>query len=280
MKDQILDLVSRLDPIVADDPVRAVTDTSREEMLTRIMNTPVTDGATAPARKRFPFRRLAPVLVAVGIAGGIAVSVLDLPGGTRQEALSPALSFTTKGESLKVRILDPEADSARFNKEFKAHHLDIQLVLLPSSPSGIGRNVAVGSVGSDPDRQIRYSSDPTGCALAWTYPCVPEFTIPKDYKGSAQLYIGRAPRPGEDLVARGPLDGRGEPLQGVKWRNLRVSLVLEILKQRGYTVPEYVAVEGNEGKFRTSVPANWYAVEGGYLLKGKQVVLTTSPTPK
>jgi hypothetical protein len=220
------------------------------------------------------------VLVAAGVLGGIAASVIELPGGTRHEALSPALSFTTEGDFLKVRILDPEADSARFNKEFKAHGLDIELVLLPSSPSGIGRIAAEGSDASDPGRQIRHSADPAGCDQAGTYPCVPQLTIPTDYKGSAQLYIGRAARPGEDLTVSGPLDGRGEPLQGVKWRNMRVSAVLEILNKRGYTVAEYRVMEGNNSQFRTSVPSNWYAVEGGFLQKGKQVVLAASPTPE
>jgi hypothetical protein len=249
-------------------------------MLTRIMHVARTrsNGAAVPPRRRIPVSRLVAVLLAAGIVGGIAVSVVGLPGGTRQEALNPALSFATEGEFLKVRILDPEADSERFNKEFKARHLDIQVVFEPSSPSGIGRLTHFAGLPSDDDKQIGVTTDPPGCLVDRTYPCVPQFTIPKDYKGEAQLYIGRAPRPGEDIATSGPLDGRGEPLQGVKWKNARVSAVLEILKKRGYTVPEYRVTEGNEDKVYASVPSNWYVVEG-YLRKGKQLVLSASPTP-
>jgi hypothetical protein len=299
MTDKTLDLVRSLDPTSGADPADAVANATREELLTQILQIPalparlepelagvdkpgrrrlVSSPPSTPWRRRFLVRRVVPVLVAAGLIAAIVVSVVGLPGGTRQEAIGPALSFTPHGDDLVVRILDPLADSARYNKEFKDHHLDIKLILLPTTPSLVGKNIGEGYEGPNPTRQITFSPDPPGCDLAGTYPCVPQFTIPRDYEGTAQLYIGRAPRPGEHLAASGLPDGPGEPLAGVKWQNMRVGAVLAILTQRGYTVSEYRIAQ--DFSSRTSVPANWYAVEGGFLLKDKQVVLMVSNTPQ
>lgn len=296
MTDPTIDLLRRLDPAAGNDPARAVGADSRTELLTRIMQADLSAGdgpdtagevgrralagtvETArgrSGRRQFLVRRVVPGLVAAGLVGGIAVSVVGLPGGSRQEALGPALSFTTEGNFLHVKIVDPEADSARYNKEFKAHHLDIQLVLEPASPSQVGRNIAQGS--SEHADPITSTVDPAGCDDAGTYPCVPQFVIPKDYHGSLQLYIGRAARPDENLVANGAIDDRGEPLAGLRWRNKRVSEVLALLAQRGYTVPEYRVTKKNFAESPKTVPLNWF-VTGGFLFKGKQVVLEASPT--
>jgi hypothetical protein len=273
-----LDLVRRLDPAAAGDPVRAVAPGSREDMLTRIMHTPVAEGDAvgARARRRFPARRLVPVLVAAGLIGGIAISAVGLPGGTRQEALSPALSFTTEGKFLKVTILDPEADSQRYNEEFKAHHLDIELLLIPASPSRVG--VADGQMYWGDDKgHIDFHTMPAGCQDAGTYPCVPEFTIPLNYKGSVRLGIGRAAKPGEQFGMAGPLNGRGEPLEGMKWLNQPVGKIAAVLKERGYTVT--YAVRGADQEQSGPVPPNWYVVEPSVLEAGKRVSLGVSPTP-
>jgi len=269
-KHETLDLLRSLDPIADDDPAAAVQDDSRQEMLTRIGQTPTPQPI---ARKGAVRRRLVPVLVVGTVVAAAAVLVVERPGDARQEALGPALSFSSEGDYLRVRIVDPEADSARYNKEFKKRHLNITLELMPGSPSTVGLSPAAG-FGPNSDN-IEQSEDPAGCVAAGTFPCVPQFLIPKNYSGEAQLVISRAARPGEDIQFGGRIDGRGEALQGVKFKNMRVSQVLAILKQRGYTVPEYRVTVDNYTSSPKTVPGTYF-VRDGFLHKDKEVILFAS----
>jgi hypothetical protein len=269
-KPDTLDLLRQLDPTAGDDPAQAIGDDARTQLLGGITASRAGDQARRP---RIAARRLVPVLAAAAVIAAVAVTVVRLPGDSRQEALGPALSFTTEGKFLKVRVVDPEADSARFNKEFKEHGLDIKLKLIPSSPSIVGQHTAAG-FGPDSEN-IETTVHPAGCDNPPSYPCVPEFTIPVDYKGHAELYIGRAAKPGERLVQSGRIDGRGEPLQGVKYVGQTVATVLKILEEGGYTA-EYRVKVGNEHQSRDTVPPGWVVLDGS-LVTTKHAVLFVSP---
>ena len=276
MSDPTIDLLRRLDPTADDDPANAVSADSRAELLTRITRSdvPASNRLESAGRQRFLVRRVAPALVAAGVAAAVTVSVVGLPGGSRHEAVGQALSFTDEGNFLRVKIVDPLADSARYNAEFKKRHLDITLELMAASPSSVGKEVAAGfGAGSE---NIRSTGDPEGCIEAGTYPCVPTFLIPKDYKGSASLQIGRAAAPGEKIQAGGAIDGHGEALEGVKYLNQTVAKVQAILAGRGYTVPEYRYTKNNYTTSPKTVPTTWF-VKNGFLVKGKEVILFVSP---
>jgi len=273
-KPDTLDLLRQLDPAAGDDPAGAIGEMTRTELLGSITaSDPFPAGAQA-RRPRVAVRRLVPVLAAAAVIAAVAVIVVRLPGDSRQEALGPALSFTTEGKYLKVRVVDPEADSARFNKEFKEHGLDIKLKLVPSSPSIVGQHTAAGFGAGSQD--IKTTVYPAGCDNPPSYPCVPEFTIPVNYKGHAELYIGRAAKPGERLVQSGPIDGRGEPLQGVKYVGQTVAVVVKTLEQRGYTA-EYRVTVGNQTTSRKTVPPGWF-VRSGSLVTTKHAILFVSST--
>ncbi|MFG1815170.1 hypothetical protein ACGFIF_15485 [Kribbella sp. NPDC049174] len=273
-KPDTLDLLRQLDPTSGDDPAGAVSETTRTELLSSITASDPFPARARTRRSRPVVRRLVPVLAAAAVIAAVAVTVVQLPGDSRQEALGPALSFTTEGKFLKVRIVDPEADSARFNQEFKDHGLDIKLRLVPSSPSAVGRHLA--AVFSPGAKNIETTLYPAGCDAPPTYPCVPEFTIPLDYKGQAELAIGRAAKPGEKYTLAGQIDGKGEPLQGVKYGGMTVGAVVKILEQRGYTVPEYRVTTGRQTETRMAVPPTWI-VGGAFALNSKQVVLFAAP---
>jgi hypothetical protein len=265
-----IDLLRRLDPTAGADPARDVSAETRAELQTRITATPF----PATAKRHAVRRRLVPALVAAGVVAAVVVTVTQFPGGSRQEALGPALSFSAEGNYLRVRIVDPLADTARYNKELEEHGLDVTLRLLPGSPSVVG--LAPGAVFGPGSKNIKQTEDPAGCVRAGTYPCVPQFLIPKNYAGHAELVVARAAAPGERISFGGEIDGRGEALQGVKYRGMQVSQVLTILKQRGYTVPEYRLNKGTTTTSPTTVPAS-YTVTGGFLLQDKQVILKVTP---
>ncbi|GAA1591134.1 hypothetical protein GCM10009804_54150 [Kribbella hippodromi] len=300
-----LDLIRRLDPIANDDPAAAVSAESREELRTRIGHSPVTPTArvvgTANVAKagrgpfarrpfarrpfaRRPFARrslawrLVPVLAVGALVAGAAVTLIERPGGTKQEALGPALSFVTEGNVMKVKILDPEADSARFNKEFKDHGLDIKLRLLPVSPSLVGTNPA-GVFSADAD-SIKTTFEPANCLEERTTPCVPEFTIPLSYKGQADLYIGRAAKPGEKLGSSGDLGDRGEPLAGVKYHGMTVGAVKKLLADHGVSAEYRVNVRPNYTDSRDEVPANWIVRDGTLLRLDHAILFVSAPGKK
>jgi hypothetical protein len=268
-----IDRLRELDPIAGNDPAGVVRDESRADVLTGITRTPRTlhqSESATPARRRVR-RVVVPVLVAAAVAA--AVVVVKLPGDDSHEALGPALSFTTEGNYIRVRIVDPLADAARYNKEFKKHHLNITLELQTGSPSVVGLSPAAGFGPDSPN--IEQSDDPKGCSLKGTYPCVPTFLVPKNYAGEAGLVIARAAKPGEKIQFPGPIDGRGEALQGVKYKNMRVGAVLDILKQRGYTVPEYRLSGAGQTSSPKTVPATYF-VKDGFLVQDKEVILFVS----
>lgn len=260
-----LDLVRALDPTAAADPATQVTPETRADLLHGITATPVPVKSTPPVR-----RRLVPVLAAAAAVAAITVLVVRVPGGNDRPE---ALSFSSQGDVLKVRVLDPEADSERFNKELAAHGLDIKLKLLPASPSRVGLRVA--SVGTDwkESSRIRMETYPAGCRESGQRPCVPEFTIPRDFRATAELYIGRAAKPGERYSTAVELNVPGEALAGSKLLNQPVGTVAKALAQRGFTV-EYRVWGTNET--RDEVPSGWF-VHFGTAISDRHAVLDVGP---
>lgn len=254
-KNDTMDLLRRLDPTAADDPADQVSPATRADLLSRITATEAPVVPIGVKSTRSVRRRLVPVLAAAAVVAVVTTLVVRVPGDNDRPE---ALSFSKEGDVMKVRVLDPEADSKRFNEEFKAHGLDVQLKLLPASPSRVGRSV--GSVGSDWSA-IKTTMYPEGCQEQNTSPCVPEFTIPLNFRGDARLYIGRAAKSGEEYSTTGPIDGPGEPLHGVKYFNQTVGTVLKTLEQRGFTA-EYRVTVDSVALVRDEVPSGWFVYDG------------------
>jgi hypothetical protein len=179
-------------------------------------------------------------------------------------------------------VLDPKADSERYNAEFRQRGLDIKLKLLPVSPSSVGQNLGVETSGpTDPTKDIEVFDDPQGCMKEGSYPCVPGFKIPRDFKGAAVLYFGRAAAPDERYAVGGPIDARNEPLDGARWRNRPVAEVVKILASRGYTVEKfYVGVYPElKGQTRKTVPGAWRVTGATAWNHGSVIMWVVPPRP-
>ncbi|GAA0594392.1 hypothetical protein GCM10009534_31010 [Kribbella sandramycini] len=224
-----------------------------------------------PLRRRAVVRRLVPALVAAAVVAAVSVSLVRVPeGNDRPAALGPALAFATEGPVIKVRVLDPEADAARYNAELKAQGLNVTLRLSPVSPSVVGEAIAASIEPGPREDEIGFGKYPAGCQGT---ACSPEFSIPVGYSGKADLYIGRAAKPGEGYSGAGEADGPGEALEGVEFENQTVAYVLRKLGERGMTA-EYRVGEQSEAK--DTVPDNW-RVEDVALLSAKRAVLFVKP---
>lgn len=288
MKNDTIDTVRELNHLTDAQAAEAVRPEVGADLLTAIMSAPLpADPAPAAPGHSLPTRpgtqglriigRLVPGAVVAGLLAATVLVTVGRPGDDTPQALS----FTTRGDQIIVRVLDPKADSERYNAEFRERGLDIKLKLLPVSPSSVGQNLGVETSGpTNPTKDIEVFDDPTGCMMDGSYPCVPGFKIPRDFKGAAVLYFGRAAAPDERYAVGGSIDARNEPLDGVRWRNRPVAEVVKILASRGYTVEKfYVGVYPElKGQARKTVPGAWH-VTGGTAWNHGSVIMWVVPTP-
>ncbi|HEY0695631.1 MAG TPA: hypothetical protein VGD71_42160 [Kribbella sp.] len=287
MKNDTIDAIRELNHFTDEQAAEAVRPEVGADLLAAIISTPlpadpapVAPGHSLPTRPGTQGRIIGRLVPGAVVAGLLAATVLVTVGRPSDDT-PQALSFTTQGNQIVVRVLDPKADSERYNAEFRKRGLDIKLKLLPVSPSSVGQNVGVETSGpTDPTKDIKVFDDPQDCMMEGSYPCVPGFKIPRDFKGAAVLYFGRAAAPDERYAVGGSIDARNEPLDGVRWQNRPVAEVVKILASRGYTVEKfYVGVYPElKGQARKTVPGAW-RVTGATAWKHGSVIMWAAPTP-
>lgn len=255
MTNSTIDRIRAINPV--PDQGDLVSSQTKDTLAVGIMQTS-TPVKVHPLRKpaRVITRRVLPALVAAGLVGGFALSSIERPDGTTTEALS----FTTRGNTIEVKVVDPYADPKRYNAEFKKRGLDIHLTTSPASPSAVGKFDQALFSNDDPaqKRRIDYTTtQPAGCVQVLDPDCVAVLLIPVNYKGTAEFFYGRPARPGEVYSHVGFLDSPGEVFAGVKWKNKTVGEIKKLLADRNQTIHGYF----NKPKGK-EVPDNWYVVDG------------------
>jgi hypothetical protein len=188
------DLIRRLATATDEKVAGMVSPQTRNDLADQIMRTGVEPG---PARQR---RRVlfvgAPLAAAAVTAAVVAASVVssgspgvkDHPGPVRAEPA--ALTFSTQGGYLVVKVKDPLADPARYNREFAAHGMNIDLKLVPASPTVVGTVVM-----SELPQSVKFIPAKGKCFSDGA--CPVGVRIPLSFHGSGVLVFGRAARPGE-----------------------------------------------------------------------------------
>ncbi|MGW7478155.1 hypothetical protein ACWGH8_06165 [Nonomuraea muscovyensis] len=227
-----------------------------DETLHDILRTP-----PAPARRRRPRWRLLVPAAAMLAGAGLATSVVLQPQEVGPVRVGPAaaeaLTFSKKGGAIEVRIVDPNADPARYRAEFAAQGLDVELKMAASSPSLVGKMIDVSSPGGIQVMDINTMStkveierdgrtipielikDDGGCGNTW---CGAGARIPKDLHIPLHFTFGRPPRPGERYEFKGEPTAQGEVLQGLTVKNRTVAEVRKLLRERGATLGHYFTI--------------------------------------
>jgi hypothetical protein len=196
--------------------------------------TAITAEERAPvAVRRRPRRRWAVILPVAAVAVAAVVATDTRPSGHSHVRLA-ALSFASDGDSLVVKVNDPYADPARYRAEFAAHHLDIDLKMVPASPSIVGTIIE-----TEADHPIKVITAKGRCTTANGGSCPVGVRIPTDYTGHATLAFGRPARPGEDYDSTAPITAPGEPLHGVDLTHRTVARLRALLAKRHIAVAEY-----------------------------------------
>jgi hypothetical protein len=259
-----IDTIRRLDPL-GSTPV-TVSGQTRHALAEAIM-TSVGESSLEPDRQRryVPSRRLA-------IAGAVTAAGVLLVTGVPWSQPSRALAFTDEGDYFLVRVLDVEANAEQYNEEFERYGLDVDLEVVPVSPSVVGLDI--GATIEEEAVGISIEREPAGCDETSSAACVPVIRIPRDLRGHASISLGRAARPGEQYDGAGQIDGRGEPLAGLKWRNQTLGDVRKLLARRHTEIAEIQAEYGDERRITDS----WF-VTGGVPWKPGEVMLFVSEHP-
>ncbi|MFI7691405.1 hypothetical protein ACIBQ6_20205 [Nonomuraea sp. NPDC049655] len=261
MNPQLDDIVRRLAPPAGP----GLTPGARETMFKIMDEEPA---PSLPARGRR--RALLALPAALGaLAASLAVVV------TLGPASASALDVKDEGGYFVIEVKDMFAKPEAYQQQLRDAGLDIKLRLLPSTPSNVG-SVAPSTV--EPDG-IKVIDRQEGCETAGGCPI--SIKVRRDFKGSAELVLGREARPGEEYQIITGFDVPGEPMHCAPYYNRPVSEVRTLLRDRGVDIqafdvlgPAFWTKEGKETEpvTKASVPESMHVV-GGYLtMAGKAAV--------
>jgi len=233
--------------------------------------------AQAPARLARQRVALA-VLAACALGAALLLGARAGGGG----AVAQAIAFRTEpGGEIIATVTEPFAAQSTLDAAFARRGLRIKVTLLPASPGAVGTVVFVGESGRggpqiEPLQGGRCLSGGGGCAIG--------VRIPGDFKGEAQIVLGRPARAGEPYDTSQSAFSPGEPLHCSGLLGARASVAAAALARTGLAVSwrEDSTTAGGSSTSRT-VPApapGSYVWDAGLTSAGHlSVTVQSSPWP-
>ncbi|GII80687.1 hypothetical protein Sru01_56690 [Sphaerisporangium rufum] len=230
----------------------------------------------APSRRpRFAGR------LAAGAVAAAAVTVAAVAGnavlGKDASTAQAAVVCAKDRDHVIARIMDPLADRRRLGEDFRACGFDIDLRLVPASPSVVGTIVMM-----EGDRRIHTIDDPS-CRTAGGGACPIGLRIEAGFTGRATVVLGRAARPGEPYDSTNSSTAKGEALEGVPVEGRTVAAVEALVAREHLTIARYNvqwSLPGGQGygdlTTRSKVDPKWRVMSVDPYADG-QVVLMIRP---
>ncbi len=225
-----------------------------------------------------------PLAVLAAVAALLVTVLTPGDNGPDSQAAIQAVSFIKDNGYITVIIRNLYADTSWYNADFARHHIDITLYLAPVPPSLVGYiSSETGSGSRSEIKRIKRITKPGSCGVQGAG-CQIGFTIPDDFHGQVDMWIGRPARPGEQYQVAGSAFNRGEPLYGLTDQIFEhpLSEVLPVLAQHHVTVAqcreEGVANAGSGICDPSNMPATWY-ISDVTPWAPNQVLLTIGPLP-
>ncbi|MDX3099567.1 hypothetical protein [Nonomuraea angiospora] len=197
---------------------------------------PATAPAAEPARLRVSRWRARLAVGAVAVTGLAAAAVIA-PAvlGARGPAFSyanSAIDIELRGDTYVATIKDPFADHARYTEGFKAVGLNVNLEVVPVSPTQVGQITGMRMSGPLADGQsIANGTTPEGCALG-SEGCAMTVEVARGWTGWASVQLGRAARPGEKYRNWRSAMKKGEMLAGYRADGKTVGEVMAEVRRR------------------------------------------------
>ncbi|WP_327584589.1 hypothetical protein OHA25_53980 [Nonomuraea sp. NBC_00507] len=224
-----------------------------------------------PEHARHRTRRLRRLVVGAVALGGLAAAAVVGPTvlGERGPATSyanSAIDIELRGDTYVATIKDPFADHAKYTEGFKAVGLNVNLEVVPASPSRVGKIAGMSMSGPLASNGLSFSFDtgraPEGCTLGQDG-CAMTVSVPRDWSGWARIQLGRTAEPGERYRNLLPATGRGEMLEGFRADEKTVGEVRTELRRRGLeAVFQIVRPDPRSGGYGLE-PEGWRAAEVG-----------------
>ncbi|MEV4107897.1 hypothetical protein [Nonomuraea sp. NPDC049695] len=153
--------------------------------------------------------------------------------GQKASTAQAAVICSKEHDYVVARIMDPLADQQRLRNDFRACGFDIDLELVPVSPSVVGSIVMM-----EGNQKIHTIDDPS-CRTASGGPCPIGLRIEAGFTGEAAVVLGRAARPGERYSSTNASTAKGEALEGISVKGRTVAEVEALIAQKHMTIAHY-----------------------------------------
>src|SRR5215470_1304064 len=157
----------------------------------------------ARPRRRLALLTAVPVVLAA-LAAFLVTVANRSDNGPNSAAAIEAMSFIKNNGTITVIIKNLYADTSWYNADLARHHLDITLHLDPTPPSLVGfiGLITSDATAADHSNEIEPINAPGSCD-AFGSDCQIGFTVPVDFQGKVDMWIGRPARPGEQYQEAG-----------------------------------------------------------------------------
>ncbi|MGW0060070.1 hypothetical protein ACWDTT_09100 [Streptosporangium sandarakinum] len=203
-----------------------------------------------PRGRRFGHRALLGLAASAVLALGVVLGP-SLLGGVATSYANSAVEIHEEADTYVARIKDPYADQRKFSEAFRSLGLNVELRVIPVSPSAVGEIVSLGGGDTPVNVPIGARKEPADCDLADS-DCFMVVTVPAAIKGTPDVVhfeLGRPAKPGESYENNWQSATRpGEPLAGVKVSGRTVDDVLAEFGKHGLSA-EFRRVVVHEGGY-------------------------------
>ncbi|MEV6030508.1 hypothetical protein AB0L65_05135 [Nonomuraea sp. NPDC052116] len=199
---------------------------------------PAAESAIGPARRRTSRWRTRLVVGAVAVTGLAAAAVIAPavlgPRGPATSYANSAIDIELRGDMYVATIKDPFADYAKYTEGFKAVGLNVNLEVVPVSPTQVGQITGMRLSGplADNGESITNGTSPEGCAFG-SAGCAMTVEVARGWTGWASVRLGRAARPGERYQNWRSAMKKGEMLAGYRADGKTVGEVMAEVRRRG-----------------------------------------------
>jgi hypothetical protein len=226
--DEQLALLRELNPLRDDDALaRLASSASAAAVVREIQATP-----RHAARRETP--RTPRWLARGALAAACAALAVALVGPFDTPPAAAGVRFHVSGQYIIARITDPYAARSNLRAAFEQEGLDIDVRLVPVSPSLVGTVIYMGeSAGSGRER---ISALPGGRCVTGGGACPVGLRIPRHFAGHADISLGRMARTGEEYMSTASAFAPGERLHCSGLLGMPVARVRAALQARGLAV--------------------------------------------
>jgi hypothetical protein len=240
--DEINELLSPLARVRPKPGERAFGAGAQALLALTISQEPGTEATVSRRAHQYGFLQRRPRRLALGLSAAVVIamgvvagpSLLEDGRGGATSYANSAVEVRRVGDQYVGRIKDPRADNQRFSQAFHAVGLNVELRVVPVSPTAVGKIISM-SPGAEPGQMVGVFTEPRDCDLADSG-CFMVVSVPAAMVGkpeTASFDLGRPAEPGERYANElYRATGQGEELAGVNVSGRPVAEVMAEVRKR------------------------------------------------